>query len=486
VRLRAGAAGAASVVAAACALAAAGAAGNVRGAERLGGDWTRFGYDAARTGSGPAKTGITAGNVATLRRQDVELGGTADSSPIYLRGIVVDGRRRDVFVVTTSYGKAVAVDAASGSVLWTFTPPGYGTWAGSSQITNSSPVADPGRTFVYSVSPDGLVHKLEVATGTEVRAGGWPARITKDPGHEKLGPALNLSGSLVLAATGGYIGDAPPYQGHVVALDRRSGRLVAVWNSLCSDRKGLLAPASCPESGSAIWARSGVVVEPGTGNLLVATGDGRWDGKRYWGDSVLMLSPDAGRLLQSWTPRNQKELEVGDVDLGSTAPAILTRDLAVQSGKDGIVRLLDLTRLNGTPRAGARTGGELQAIPAPGGAGLFAAPAVSRTGSSRRLLVATDAGTAGYRLVGGRLYLAWENEHGGTSPVVAGGLLYVYDPSGEGLRVYRPGSGRLVATLPAAPGHWSSPIVTDGRIALPVGSANDHSARGVLSIYRLP
>jgi outer membrane protein assembly factor BamB len=478
-------AGVASLVAA-CALLV-GAAPDAGGAgSALGGDWTRFGYDAARTSSGPAETGITGRNVHRLRRQDVELGGTADSSPIYLRGVLVRGKSRDVFVLTTSYGKAVAVDAATGALLWTFTPPGYESWAGSSEITNASPISDPGRSFVYSASPDGLVHKLELKDGTEVRESGWPARITNDPTHEKVGPPLNLSGDLLLAATGGYIGDAPPYQGHVVAIDRRSGRLVNVWNSLCSDRKGLLAPPSCPESGSAIWARAGVVVDPATGNLLVATGNGRWDGERDWGDSVLMLSPDAARLLQNWTPRNQEELEAGDVDLGSTAPAIVGPHLAVQSGKDGILRLLDLRRLNGTARAGPRTGGELQAIAAPGGAGLFAAPAVWQSGSTRWLFVATGTGTAGYRLVGGRLRSAWENEHGGTSPVVAGGLLYVYDPSGEGLRVYRPASGRVVAKLPAAPGHWSSPIVTDGRIALPVGNANDHLTTGVLSIYRLP
>jgi hypothetical protein len=63
-------------------------------------------------------------------------------------------------------------------------------------------------------------------------------------------------------------------------------------------------------------------------------------------------------------------------------------------------------------------------------------------------------------------------------------LLYVYSPSG-GLNVYRPTTGALLARLPAGPGHWNSPIVTDGRIALPEGNANDHRTSGVLNIYRL-
>ena len=73
----------------------------------------------------------------------------------------------------------------------------------------------------------------------------------------------------------------------------------------------------------------------------------------------------------------------------------------------------------------------------------------------------------------------------GTSPVVAGGLLWVYDPGGA-LDVYEPTSGKVIAVLPAGRGHWSSPIVTDGRVALPEGDANQHRTSGVLDIYRLP
>src|SRR5438093_15975 len=119
------------------------------------------------------------------------------------------------------------------------------------------------------------------------RRNSGPASTGITPAREKIGPALNYSRGLVLAATGGYVGDAPPYQGHVVAISAASGRIGHVWNALCSDRRSVMVPRTCPESGSAIWARSGVVVDPATRRLLVATGDGRFDGRRYWGDSVL-------------------------------------------------------------------------------------------------------------------------------------------------------------------------------------------------------
>jgi outer membrane protein assembly factor BamB len=445
-----------------------------------GGDWTRFGYDAARSSSGPRATGITAANVGKLRRQRVLLDGTVDSSAVYLRSVGIGGRAHDAFFVTTSYGKTLAIDADGGRILWRFTPPGYESWAGSSQITQATPVADPTRHFLYAVSPNGRIHKLAVANGHE--AAGWPVAVTRDPSHEKIAPALNFSRGLVLVATGGYIGDAPPYQGHVVAISAASGKIANVWNSLCSNHSSLIEPSSCDASGSAIWARAGVVVDPVTHDLLVATGNGRFDGKRNWGDSVLMLSPNASRLMQNWTPRDQAELESGDVDLGSTAPALVGSRLAVQSGKDGTLRLLDLRRLNGSTEAGPRTGGELQTARLNGG--LFSAPAVWRSGGRTWIFVSTSGGTQAFQLRNRRLQPAWKSSRGSTSPVAAGGLLYVYDADTGGLNVLRPTTGALVTRLAAGSGHWNSPIVTDGRVALPEGDANDHEEHGVLDIYR--
>ena len=448
-------------------------------------DWTRFGYDAARHNAAPSTGGITAGNLGRLVRRQIRLDGTVDSSPIYLAGARVGGARHDTLFVTTTYGKTLAVDARSGRILWRYVPPGISGWVGTSQITTATPVADPGRAYVYTASPDGRVHKLAVASGREITSAGWPVTVTLDPTHEKLASAFNFSRGNVLVTTGGYIGDAPPYQGHVVAIRAASGAIVSVFNSLCSDRRQLIVPSSCSASDSAIWARSGAVVEPDSGNLLVATGNGPWNGSTNWGDSVLELSPDASRLLQNWTPTNQRELESSDADLGSTAPALLGNGLALQAGKEGKLVLLDLRRLNGrTGSSGATTGGELQTLPTPGGDAVFTAPAVWRSAGRAWAFVATSGATAAYRVSGRRVVRVWQNDFGGTSPVVAGELLFVYYPGG-GLRIYRPTSPRPLVTLASGGGHWNSPIVADGRIALPEGDANQHETTGVLDIWSL-
>jgi hypothetical protein len=217
--------------------------------------------------------------------------------------------------------------------------------------------------------------------------------------------------------------------------------------------------------------------------MLFATGNGPWNGRTNWGDSVLELSADGSRLLQNWTPTNQAQLERTDADLGSTSPAVLPGRLALQGGKDARLHLLDLRKLNGTAHAGARTGGDLQNLPAPGGYTVLTAPAVWTSGGRTWVFVATGNGTGAYTLSGRRLHLAWHSSRPGTSPVVAGGLLYVYDPGGR-LNVLRPTTGALVASLPAGAGHWQAPIVTDGRIALPEGNANDHRDSGILDVYR--
>ncbi len=439
------------------------------------GDWTTFGHDAQRSGVGPASTGITPGNLRTLRVRTVRLGGTVDSAPVAVHAVKVGGRTRDVVIVTATYGQTFAIDPGTGQRLWQFIPSDLGRYAATYQVTTATPVVDPDRRYVYTSSPDGLIHKLAVASGREVRSAHWPARITFLPTREKITAALNLSGRSVIATTGGYIGDAPPYQGHLVMIDRASGRITHVFNTLCSNRHGLIAaPSSCPASDSAILSRAGPVVEPGSHRILIATGNGPFNGSTNWGDSVLELSSDGGRLLHSWTPANQAHLNDTDTDLGSASPAVIpSAHLAVQGGKDGLLHVL--YRLH-----------EVQTLRTPGGAELFAQPVVWPHGGHTYVFVTDTSGTAAYVVAGGRLRRIWSNGTAATSPVVAGGLLYAFDLNGGSLDVYAPVRGNLLVSLPADGGHWNSPIVVGGRIILPVGNYQDHSLTGKLFIYHLP
>src|SRR6266496_1946502 len=232
-------------------------------------DWARFGWDAGRSSATADETGITAANVGTMRRQQVTLDGTVDASPIYLHGVRMNGATHDVFFVTTTYGKTLAIDANDGSILWRFTPSGYESWAGSRRITNATPIADPNREFIYAASPDGRVEKIAIADGHAV----WSTAITTLPEREKIASPLNY------------------FRGKVIAV-----------------------------TGNVIWGRAGALIDWTTGDIFVATGNGRWDGRTNWGDAAIALDSSATNMIDNYTPTNTDELSARDADLGSTSP----------------------------------------------------------------------------------------------------------------------------------------------------------------------
>lgn len=441
-------------------------------------DWPTFGGNLQSTSANPMPTGITAANVAHLVHRQIKLDGTVDASAIYLHDVSIGGTRHNAIFVTTSYGKTLALDAGSGDVLWEFAPDGYRELVGTRQITNSTPVADPDRQFIYAAAPDGTIQKLAVSDGHRI----WRTSITRLPQREKMDSPLKFFRGHVIAVTAGYIGDRPPYQGHVAILDGKTGKLLHVWNSLCSDRSGLLHPDSCGQSDSAIWGRAGAVIDPASGDIFVATGNGDWNGTTDWGDAVIQLDPGAAKMLGNYTPADTAALDADDRDLGSSSPVLLGDGLIAQGGKDGKIRLLSRKSIAGTA---PHKDHELQIVSTPSGTDLFTQPAVWKHDGQTWMFAADNGGTAAWTLEQGKLREKWKNRTSGTSPFEAGGLLFAYARPG-GLNVYDALSGKLVATLPCGPGHWNSPIVLQGEIILPEGSANNHADRGVLDIWSLP
>jgi hypothetical protein len=437
-------------------------------AQDSGHDWPMMGFNVQGDNASPWSTGITAANVKTLRLRQVPLDGAVDASAIYLHSVSVKGASHNVLFVTTTYGKTIAVDADSGTVLWEYTPPQYASWAGTPQITNSTPAADPNRQYIYAATPGGEVVKLAIADGHAI----WSTPVTLAPHSEKMSAPLKVFRGHVIAVTGGYIGDRPPYQGHVAIVDASSGKLLNAWNSLCSDRPGLLQPASCDGQQSAIWGKSGPAIDEASGDIFVATGNGSYDGKSNWGDSLLEINASATQMVGNYTPADNADINRRDLDLGASSPVLMGDGVVAQGGKDALIRLVSIKNMAGTaPHAGH----ELQTVPTPGSLMLLTSLA-KWIYNGRTWLFSADygvfqsgGGVSAWTYADGLLTPAWKNDNPGTSPVVAGGLLYVYDALASGLRVYNPESGELLADLPSGKGHWNTPIVADGRIALPEG-----------------
>jgi hypothetical protein len=180
--------------------------------------------------------------------------------------------------------------------------------------------------------------------------------------------------------------------------------------------------------------------------------------------------------LDSYTPTEFQQLQNADADLGSTAPAILPTvpasqmpHLAVQSGKDAKIRLLNRDNLSGAGGP-AQVGGELQKLDVPQGGAVLTQPAVwaNPTDGSLWVFIANAQGISGLQLVvdgAGTPSLSprWSNTSGGTSPIIANDILYSAGP--RRLSALDPTSGvPLWSDGSIGNIHWESPIVVNGTL----------------------
>ncbi|HEY3415330.1 MAG TPA: PQQ-binding-like beta-propeller repeat protein, partial [Armatimonadota bacterium] len=315
-----------------------------------------------------------------------------------------------------------------------------------------------------------------------------------EKGSSSLAIATSRGGqSYLYVANSGYPGDQGDYQGHVTAINLATGNPV-VFNALCSNQPVHFrepgAGTDCPQVTAGIWSRAPVIYDPNTDRIYISTGNGDYNPAAHdWGVSVLALNPDGsgqnGGPLDSYTPANFQQLTNTDADLGSTAPAILPalagsryQDLAVMGGKDGLLRLLDLQNLSGQGGPG-HTGGEIGApIPVPQGGGVLTQPVpwMNPQDHSSWVFVANSAGTAGLKLTldgngNPSLTTAWKNTQGATSPIIAGGVLF--EASSGSVRALDPVTGTLLWSDSGIGGiHWESPVVANGMLYISDESGN--------------
>ena len=463
-------------------------------------DWLQFNGDAAHSGNNSAETMLGLGNVASLTQKypPVPLRGTSDGAPVFLESVTTPGGVKDLLFLTTTNGWIQALDAATGAEVWSnqYGSAGCTSSNGSGCLSTSSPAIDPNRQFVYGYGLDGKVHKYAVGTGVETMTSGWPQIATLKPSTEKSAGALAFATSggvtYLYAVHGGYPGDAGDYQGHVTAINLATGTQ-KVFNTMCSAQTvhlTLNAP-DCAGQESAVWSRPGVIYDAGTDRIFFGTGNSSRGGNDFtgnWSESVLAIHPDGGgangKPLDSFTPANFSNLDNGDTDLGSAAPAILpvpansnVQHLAVQGGKDAKLRLINLANLSSqpvTPGPG-HTGGEVQVpFAIPQGGGVFSQQAVwvNPSDGTTWVFVGTGGGVSGLRLnidaLGNPSLLtsspSWTDTlHGSaTSPLVANGVLYTF--GGGMVRARNPVTGALLWTSTSTGGgtHWQSPIVANG------------------------
>lgn len=447
--------------------------------------WSAFDGGGSRSGVNSSEKIITPGNVNALTRLwQQSLPAVVDSSPVELPGVITSAGVKTLLFVTTLTGSLLALDADTGQQVWQQNTSGP-------KFTTSSPAIDPSGQYVYSYGLDGKIHKYAVSTGAEQNSGGWPVRITNMPDVEKGSSSLNIASDYLYMSTSGYPGDAGHYEGHVVAISLATGTL-NVFNSLCANMHQLLDMVAtdanyCPDVQSGIWARAGAVVDPLTGNVFVTTGNGNYTastGGYDYGDSVIELSPNLQKVVDSYTPGNYSYLQSSDLDLGGASPALLplqkgslTPYLAVQVGKDRSVRLLNRQNLSG--KGGPNhVGGELQTLNGAMKESVLTQPVAWNDAHNTTWVYITDnSELVAFKVMTDlhghtTLQEAYQNNHGGTSPFIANGILFVQ--GNNVLWAMEPTTGTTLwsSTQTSAGGsigglHWQSPIIVNGRVYVP-------------------
>ncbi len=447
--------------------------------------WSGFDGNGQRSGVNTTETLLSSSNAGNLTRLwQQTLPATVDGTVAELPGVTTASGVKDLLFVTTKSGSLLAIDAVTGSTVWS-----QGTHG--PNYTTSSPAIDPSGQFVYGYGLDGKAHKYAVSSGAEIVSGGWPAIITLMPNVEKGSSALNVGNGYLYVTTGGYPGDGGHYQGHVVAVNLSTAS-TTIFNSLCANIRQLLDGNSkdsnyCPDVQSGIWSRGGVVIDPVTGNVFITTGNGLYTantGGHDYGDSVVELSPDLTRLIDTYTPTNFATLRQNDQDLGSAAPAMLppqagstTPYMAVQGGKDNMLRLINRQNLSGQGGPN-HVGGSLQAVSLPQGGDIFTHPTVWNDANGVTwVFVANDSGLSAFKVVTdakghSTLQLAYSNKYSGSSPFIANGVmflqasgtLYAMVPTTAAV-LWNSGQGSAGGSIGSL--HWQSPTVVNGRVYVP-------------------
>ena len=139
-------------------------------------------------------------------------------------------------------------------------------------------------------------------------------------------PRSRSTNGVVLVAWAAHE-DLPPYHGWIMGFDATT--LARVGTS-----------ASRPTiTGGGIWQGGRAPTIDAAGNAYFATGNGKWDGTRNFGDSLLKFSvardrADAARLLHA---RQRSGAEAGDDDLSGSGFTLLPgTNLLLGGGKEGV------------------------------------------------------------------------------------------------------------------------------------------------------
>jgi len=331
--------------------------------------------DSFRTGANLSEFVLTTSNVNTGQFGKLysrRLDGQIYAQPLYVHGLTISNKTRNVIYVGTEHNSVYAFDAddaAASNALWQIN---LGPTVPSTDLNNcgdlvpevgitATPVIDlaGGTIYVAAKTKESgnyfhKLHALDLLTGQEKFGG--PAVVqgfvlgsgdgsgggtnTFNALHAHNRPGLLLLSNVVYLCYAGHC-DWPPYHGWVFGYNSTNLQRTCIFNSTPDGSDG------------GIWLSGMGPATDENGDIYLATGNGTFDkdtGGRDLGDSCLKLTPSNGTVnVTSWfAPHDQATLNAQDLDLGSGGPLLPpSTNLFVDIGKSGTIYLLDRSKLGG-------------------------------------------------------------------------------------------------------------------------------------------
>jgi uncharacterized protein YjdB len=297
-----------------------------------------------------------------------QVDGYVYGSPLVISNVNIQGATHNVLYVATENDSVYAFDSdQAGDPLWKVSL----LKSGESPLTagpiqpvegiTSTPVIDRSTGTLYVVSTQKAasaggtfrLNALDITTGAQ-KFGGPVTLQASVPGTGKgsvngmvsLSTSCTQRSALLLANNTIYIGFGSCAKGWLLAYDATSLAQVGAFNSSPNlDGEGKYASAG------GIWMGGAGPAADNSGNVYVVTGNGPWDGKTAFSDSVLKFDPKLN-LLDYFTPADYQFLNCADSDLASGGLLLLPgTSEALAGGKEGKLFLVDTNNM-GKERAG--------------------------------------------------------------------------------------------------------------------------------------
>jgi len=502
-------------------------------------DVTTYHYDNLRTGQNVNETVLTPANVNQTKFGKIgsfAVDGHVDAQPLYLANLAIpNSGTKNVLFVVTEHDSVYAFDADSvngstSTILWQKSVLASGETSsddrGCGQVTpeigiTSTPVIDRTRNAIYLIAVSKTsggnyvhrIHALNLTTGAELFGG--PTTITAtypgtganssngnvvfDPAQYNERPGLLEVGGTIYTTWGSHC-DGGPYTSWVMAYSADTLAQSSVVNLVPNGNEG------------GIWMAGTAPAADASGNIYFIIGNGDFGttldsngfpANKNCGNCFAKISSSAPlTLLDYFTPLNTVSESNADTDFGSGGPLLLpdvvdsngtTRHLAVGSGKDSIIYVVDRDNMgkfnasqdniyqqitgqisggvwskpsyfNGTVYYGS-VGDSIKAFPISGGK-LATSPSSHSTHT-----FGYPGATPAISANGSSNGIVWVVENGGT------GVLHAYDATNLATELYN--SNQAANSRDQFSGNkFITPMIANGKVY--VGTQNSVAAFGLL------